>query len=137
MPRRSKQVPSVLMRVWTNYTKTRNWLLAAGSAILMLTALWALAAPYAEAMIPVTHRYARVTIIPRIIVAQLDANKERRERLLRENKDREIELQSPGATATPQYRALVQERLDMNKKDIEELDRKDKTLFDEQKDLKK
>ena len=135
MPRRKplpkSEVPRALVWAWRNYAKTRNWVLGAGSSLLIIVGVGAWAAPYAEAITPVTHSYARSEIIPRIITAQLDANAERRERLLSESKGRELELQSPGATVTPQYRALVQDRLDANKKALEELDKKDKALSDE------
>ena len=69
----------------------------------------------------------------RVIIAQLDVNKERRERLLNSIKDRELELKSPQAAATPGYQALIKERADRAKKEIDKLDASDKSLFDEQK----
>jgi hypothetical protein len=69
----------------------------------------------------------------RVIIAQLDVNKERRERLLNSIKDRELELKSPQAAATPGYQALIQERVDRAKKEVDKLDASDKSLFDEQK----
>jgi hypothetical protein len=44
----------------------------------------------------------------RVVIAQLDVNKERRERLLNSIKDRELELKSPQAAATPGYQDLIQ-----------------------------
>jgi hypothetical protein len=69
----------------------------------------------------------------RVIIAQLDVNKERRERLLRDIKDRELEMQSPQAAATPGYQGLLKERVDRAKKEVDKLDASDKSLFDEQK----
>jgi hypothetical protein len=69
----------------------------------------------------------------RVIVAQLDVNKERRERLLRDIKDRELEIQSPQAAATPGYQNLLKERIDRAKSEVDKLDANDKSLFDEQK----
>ena len=69
----------------------------------------------------------------RVIVAQLDVNKERRERLLHGIKDRELEMKSPEAAATPGYQALIKERVDRAKTELDKLDANDKSLFDEQK----
>lgn len=90
-----------------------------------------------EGYIPVTHAAARTTIMPRIIMAQLDANKERRERLLRENKDREIELLSPGAQALPKYKQELQDSINRNSNELKALEERDKSLSQEQRDLKK
>lgn len=68
----------------------------------------------------------------RVIVAQLDVNKERRERLLQGIKERELEIQSPQAAATPGYQALIKERVERAKKEIDKLDTDDKSLFKEQ-----
>ena len=69
----------------------------------------------------------------RVIIAQLDVNRERRERLLHGLKERELEMKSPEAAATPGYQALIKERADRAKKEIDKLDASDKSLFDEQK----
>jgi hypothetical protein len=68
----------------------------------------------------------------RVVLAQLDVNKERRERLLHGIKDRELEMKSPEAAATPGYQALIKERVDRAKEEINKLDANDKSLFDEQ-----
>jgi hypothetical protein len=101
--------------------------------MLVLTGVGTWVAPYVEAATPITHSYYRTEIVPRIITAQLDANKEHRERLLRETKDRELELQSPGAASLPQYKQRVQESIDRAGAELKKLDESDKSLFDEQK----
>ena len=126
-----------MLSIWRRYKGARNWVLGVAGAIAVLGAAYAVVAPFAEGYIPITHAAARETIIPRIIFAQLDANKERRERLLRENKDRELELQSPGAQALPKYKQELQDGINRNSEELKALEQKDKSLFKEQEQLKK
>ena len=69
----------------------------------------------------------------RVVLAQLDVNRERRERLMEDYKKRDLELQSPEVKAAPGYEALVKERVDRVKKELDKLDESDKSLFNEQK----
>jgi hypothetical protein len=93
-----------------------------------------------EPVMPAHRGYVRATedqirqqLAARLIVAQLDINRERRSRLLDEAKQRELELQSDQAKATPQYRAIVQDRVNRIKEELDGLSASDKSLFDEQK----
>jgi hypothetical protein len=70
-------------------------------------------------------------LLERIIEVQLNQNSEKRQRLLDEVPKRELELQSEQAKHLPQYRALVQSRVDRVKSELKTLDEKDKSLFNE------
>ena len=59
-----------------------------------------------------------------------------RQRLLDEEKKRELELADPTVKATPNYEALVQQRVDRIKSELNTLDEQDKSLFNEQKTTK-
>jgi hypothetical protein len=66
---------------------------------------------------------------------QLAQNDERRQRLIDESAKRELELQSDQAKQLPQYRSLVQERVDRIKSELKTLEEQDNNLFKEQKAL--
>lgn len=92
-----------------------------------------------EPILPAHRGYVRSTeqvqadkLAERLIVAQLDINKERRERLLDDVQKRELELQSPEVQSNTGYQALIKERVERVKKEIDKLDANDKSLFDEQ-----
>ena len=125
--------PDAPESLWSRYTKTRNWLIGTASAVVTLGAAATFVAPYAEAVTPVTHSYYRTVVRPRITIIQLDINQTHRERLIEETKTRELELQSPSANSAPQYKGLVQDRLNKMKSDLKDLDQSDKDLYDEQK----
>ena len=140
MPRKKRTQASdeqVILSLWRRYKTARNLVLSIAGAIVVLGGAYAVVVPALEGYIPVTHASARETIIPRIIFAQLDANKERRERLLRENKDRELELQSLDAQKLPKYKQELQDGIDRNSNELKALEQKDKSLFKEQEGLKK
>jgi hypothetical protein len=108
-------------------------------AILTVIVTGASAWGIVEPIMPAHRGYVRSTegdaitpVMARLIVAQLDIDREKRERLLRESKDRELELTSPDASNTPQYKALLQERLDAIKGQLQQLDDDDKNLTTEQ-----
>lgn len=126
-----------MLSIWRRYKTARNWMLSVAGAIVVLGGAYAVITPLVEGYIPITHAAARETIIPRIITAQLDAHKERRERLLRENKDRELELQSPGAQALPKYKQELQDSINRNSEELKSLEKDDKALSKEQELLKK
>ena len=119
--------------IWRRYAKTRNWFLATCTAIATVGSAWI----FVEPAIPAHRGYVRDTertiLIERIIVAQLDVNRERRERLLRQSKEHELELHSSGAASLPQYKQRIQESIDRAGAEIKKLDESDKSLFDEQK----
>jgi len=72
-------------------------------------------------------------VVARIIKIQLDRNHDRRERLLGEVEKRELELQSDQARQLPQYRELVQQRVDRVKRELKEIEDDDTNLFKEKK----
>ena len=77
---------------------------------------------------------AHVTeIIKRLNHVQLVQNKERRQLLIDEAAKRDIELQGETAKQAPQYRALVQDRVDRIKEELKTLEEQDNSLFKEQK----
>lgn len=89
-----------------------------------------------EPIMPAHRAYVRSTehpLLARLIVAQLDIDREKRERLLHESQERELELNTPDASATPQYKQLLQERINAIKGQLQQLDDDDKALDDEQK----
>jgi hypothetical protein len=70
-------------------------------------------------------------LLLRIIEIQLDNNSSKRDRLLTEVPTRELELQSEQAKRNPQYKELVQQRVDRVKHELKTLDEQDKSLFNE------
>ena len=70
-------------------------------------------------------------ILKRLAQVQLQQDSDRRERLLDEAKKRELELQDPTVKATPAYEALVQDRVERIKSELDKLDKDDKSLFDQ------
>lgn len=80
-----------------------------------------------------TSQYA--PIIKRLIEVQLVQDRERRQQLLDEVAKRAIELQSDQAKQLPEYKALVQERVNRISDELKTLDEQDNSLFKEQKAL--
>ena len=85
------------------------------------------------------HRgYVRATedgIIARVILVQLYQDKDRRQTLLDEAAKRSLDLQSETAKQLPEYRALVQERVNRISEELKTLDEQNNSLFKEQKAL--
>ena len=104
------------------------------------------AAGIVEPILPAHRLYVRTTeqeqtaallarqekLVGRLILAQLDINRDRRERLLEDFKRRDLELQSPEVKAAPGYEALVKDHVERVKKELDKLDVDDKSLFNEQ-----
>ena len=70
-------------------------------------------------------------LLKRIIGIQLVQNDDRARRLLRDVQRQELELQSEQAKATPQYHKLVQEGIERTKAELREIDKENKSLFNE------
>lgn len=112
---------------------------ATAGAIAAVPPAWAVVEPYFYA-----HRgYVRdydseqlKPIVSRLVKIQLAQDTDRRQRLLDEVQKRELELQSDQTQQLPQYKELVQQRVDRVKKELNELDEQDKSLFEQQKDKK-
>lgn len=75
-------------------------------------------------------------IISRLIEIQLVQDRERRQHLLDEVAKRSIELQSELAKQAPEYRAMVQDRVNRISEELKTLDEQDNSLFKEQKAIK-
>lgn len=140
MPRH-KLPPSLVMR--TIALIKRNPIASIASLVGILAGIPGAVAGYSygiEPGLPALHYYVRGEIyghtsplLQRVIELQLAQNDIRRERLLDEAAKREIELQSSQAKQLPQYRALVQQRVDRVKEELKTIDEQDKSLFNEKK----
>ena len=120
---------------WRGLSRTVKIIGYVGVVMGAITAT-ATAWPTIEPWLAATRGYVRDSHAPllgRIIVVQLKQNHNERERLLEEVKKRELELQSDQAKATPQYQALVKDRVERIKARINALDKDDNNLFNEQK----
>ncbi len=108
-------------------------------AIVASAQAWPILEPYWYAHRGYVRQYDDAhanAIIKRLIQVQLDRDNDQRQRLLDEAAKREIELQSDQAKQLPQYRDLVQSRVDRIKSELNTLDEQDKSLFREQKAIK-
>lgn len=95
---------------------------------------FATAFPYVEPYLAAHRGYVREQrspLLERIIEVQLQQNDNRTERLVEKSKQYELELQSDQAKALPQYRALVQDRVDRIKHELKTIDEKNNSLFKE------
>jgi hypothetical protein len=70
-------------------------------------------------------------LLSRIIEIELKSNDARRERLLNEAPQRELDLQSPQAQQAPQYKALIQDRLRNIKQELYTIDQQNEKLLKE------
>jgi len=138
MPRH-RPPPSLIAR--TIALVRRNPIASVASVVGILAGIPGAGAGYIygiEPVMPALHYYVRGEIfghtsplLERVIELQLAQNDIRRERLLDEAAKREIELQSSQAKQLPQYRALVQQRVDRVKEELKTIDAQDKSLFKE------
>jgi hypothetical protein len=74
-------------------------------------------------------------VLHRLNKIQLVQDEDRRQRLLDEAAKREIELQGDQAKQLPQYRDLVQDRVNRIKSELKTLEEQDSNLFTEKKAL--
>jgi hypothetical protein len=105
---------------------------ALSGAVVGVAGAWPFLEPYMVAHRGYVIDRTREDITPlkqMVIEIQIDRNHDRRERLLGEVEKRELELQSEQAKALPQYRELVQQRVDRVKKELKTLDDDDSNLF--------
>ena len=135
--------PSLLERAWGRTPLVVKRIGYVGTVAAAIYAVYQ-AAPILEPIIPAHRAYARsvshddvTPLLQRVVEIQLTQNEDRRQRLIDETAKREIELQSDQAHKLPQYRALVQQRVDRIKSDLKTLDDKDNSLFKEQGKAKK
>ena len=128
-------IAQVKTSLWgTGIRKTVTSLCVAVSAITGAIVGVAKAAPIVEPWWIAHRGYVRdreAPLLDRIIEVQLNQNADKRQRLLDEVPKRELELQSEQAQKLPQYRALVQSRVDRVKSELKTLDEQDKSLFNE------
>jgi hypothetical protein len=125
--------------VWGTWRRRLTTLVLAFSAISGGGAAIAAYERY-EPIMPALHYYVRWEVaahtdglLKRIIEIQLAQNDTHRQRLIDEAAKREVELQGDQAKQLPQYRALVQQRVDRIKAELSGIDKQDKSLFDEKK----
>jgi len=138
MPRH-RPPPSLIARTWALIK--RNPIASIASFVGILAGIPGAVAGYSygiEPGLPALHYYVRGEIfghtnplLERVIDLQLAQNDIRRERLIDEAAKREIELQSDQARKLPQYRELVQKRVDRVKEELKTIDAQDKSLFKE------
>jgi hypothetical protein len=105
------------------------------TALVSVAQAW----PYVEPYVYAHRGYVRYyddehmhQMLQRVIKVQIEQNRERRQHLLDEVKQRESELQSDPAGQFPQYKAMLQERVDWMKSNLKKLDQEDEALFKEQ-----
>lgn len=121
---------------WFNSLSRLTKIASFAGAILAVVVSGAAAINIVEPVLPAHRGYVRNTELPlivRVITAQLGVNREERERLLNESKQRELELAKPEVQSTPAYQKLLQERYDHVKKRLDEIDKDDKALIEERK----
>ena len=105
-------------------------------AVLGAVVAFAQAAPVVEPYWIAHRGYVREHAAPLsdhaiLVRVQLRQNYERRQRLIDEAAKRELELQSDQAKQLPQYKDLVQNRVDRLKEELKRLDDEDNSLFKE------
>jgi len=108
-------------------------------AVVSTATAWPYVEPYWYAHRGYVRQYddAHITaLIKRLIEVQLVQDRDRRQQLLDEAAKRELELQSDQAKQLPQYRALVQDRVDRVKSELKTLEEQDNSLFNEKKAIK-
>ena len=71
------------------------------------------------------------TLLERLVDVQLAQNDIRSDRLVEKAKQYELDLQGPQAQQLPQYRQLLQERVERINHEIKQIDEQNKTLFQE------
>lgn len=94
----------------------------------------ATAFPIVEPWIVAHRGYVRsenTPLLHRVIEIQLQANENRRERLINDMKRYETELQSDQVKQLPQYRDLVQQQVERASQEIRTIDEQNKSLFRE------
>jgi hypothetical protein len=122
-----------LINWWHNLSRTVKIIGAIGvttGTIVSTAAAWPIIEPYwvAQRYYVLDHN---TPLLRRVIEIELKANDARRDRLLKEAPVRELELQSEQSKQTPQYRALVQDRLKNIKHELDAIDDQDKKLLKE------
>ena len=110
--------------------KVIGYIGVASGAVVSTAAAWPIIEPYwvAQRYYVIDHS---TPLLRRVIEIELKANDARRDRLLKEAPVRELELKSEQSMQTPQYRALVQDRLKNIKHELDAIDDQDKKLLKE------
>lgn len=110
--------------------KIAGYIGAISGAIVTTAAAW----PVVEFIIPAHRGYVleqRAPLLHRVIDIEMRSNSARRERLLDEFPKRELELHGEQAKQTPQYRDLIQQRLNKIKSELDAIDEQNKKLLRE------
>ena len=134
--------PSIVGLVGRGWRRTPQAIKYIGYVGTVAGAVYAIsqAAPVAEPFAPAHHAWVREILhedteplLQRVVEMQIAQNDGRRQRLLDEAAQRELELQSDQAKQLPQYRALVQQRVDRIKTELNTIDKQNESLFKEKK----
>ena len=134
--------PSLMRAVQHGWSRTPKIVKYIGYVGTVAGTIYALsqAAPVAEPFAPAHHAWVKEFVhestdplFHRVVEIQIAQNDGRRERLLNEAAQRELELQSEQAKQLPQYRALVQSRVDRIKTELSTIDKQNESLFQEKK----
>lgn len=118
---------------WRSLSRTVKIIGYVGVVMGAITAT-ATAFPIIEPWLAATRGYVRESHAPllgRVIEIQIAQNDARSERLVERSKQYELELQSPQAQQLPQYRKLLQERVDRTSHELKIIDEQNKSLFRE------
>jgi hypothetical protein len=128
---------------WHNLSRTVKivgYVGVTSGAIVSAAQAWPLVEPYWYAHRGYVRSYDGSQVVPllkRIIEVQLVQDRERRQQLLDEVAKRSLELQSDLAKQAPEYKALVQERVNRISEELKTLDEQDNSLFNEKKAINK
>jgi hypothetical protein len=127
---------------WKSLSRTVRVIGYAGvvsGAVVSVAKAWPIVEPYWIAHRDFVRSYDTrqyAPIIKRLIEVQLVQDRERRQQLLDEAGKRAIELQSDLAKQAPEYKALVQERVNRISEELKTLEEQDNSLFNEKKAIK-
>jgi len=122
---------------WRNLSltvKLIGYIGVAAGALVSVAQAWPLVEPYWYAHRAYVRAYDADHENPwhqRVIKVQLQQDKDRRSSLLNEEAKWELELQGTQAQSLPQYHALIQQRVDRIKEDLNSIDAEEKSLFNE------
>jgi uncharacterized protein (UPF0335 family) len=124
------------LKAW-GMKRLKRILLVSGAVATLSAGLvgWAKAWPIIEPWWYASHGYVRYEVhqplLSRIIDIQLAQNDSRVERLVEQSKRYEVEIQGEQAKQLPQYRKLLQERIDRTNHELKTIDEQNKSLFNE------
>lgn len=125
------------MNLWSGFSRTVkiiSFIGIASGAIVSVASAWPIVEPfwYAHRGYVRSYNADRIDpVIKRLVQVQVQLNDDRRQHLLDEAAKRDLELQSDQAKQLPQYKALVQQRVDRIKTELKTIDEQNNSLFNE------